>query len=30
VKCGTTGSPSQYTRVAKVRDWIATYVPGVR
>jgi TPR repeat protein len=30
VKCGTTGSPSRHTRIAKVRDWIATYVPGVR
>lgn len=31
-KCGTTKSnrPSQYTRVAKVRDWIATYVPGIK
>lgn len=28
VKCGTTGEPSQYTRVAKVRDWIAAYVPA--
>lgn len=32
LKCGTTASkrPSQYTRVAKVRDWIASYVPGIR
>lgn len=22
-KCGTTGKPSQYTRIAKVREWIA-------
>jgi TPR repeat protein len=31
-KCGTTKSnrPSQYTRVAKVLDWIATYVPGIK
>ncbi len=29
-KCGTTGRLSQYTRVAKVRDWIATYVPSIR
>ena len=25
-KCGTTGKPSRYTRVAKVSDWIASYV----
>ena len=31
-KCGTTieNRPSQYTRVAKVRDWIAAYVPGIK
>jgi TPR repeat protein len=31
-KCGTgpTKRPSQYTRVARVRDWIAAHVPGVR
>jgi len=29
-KCGTTGRLSQYTRVAKARDWIASYVPAIR
>jgi TPR repeat protein len=29
-KCGTTGKPSQYTRVAKVKNWIASHVPGMR
>ena len=29
-KCGTTGRASQYTRVAKVKSWIAEYVPGIR
>lgn len=28
--CGETGLPSQYTRVAKVRDWIEKYVEDVR
>jgi secreted trypsin-like serine protease len=30
--CGTgpTKRPSQYTRVATVRDWIARHVPGAR
>jgi TPR repeat protein len=29
-KCGTTGLPSQYTRVAKVRGWIDSHVAGAR
>ena len=27
-KCGTTGQPSRYTRVAKVRDWFSQYLPA--
>ncbi len=32
LKCGTTATKraSQYTRVAKVKDWIASYVPAIR
>ncbi|WP_379549972.1 trypsin-like serine protease [Qipengyuania sp. DGS5-3] len=29
-KCGSTGLPSQYTRVAKAKSWIASYVRGIR
>lgn len=29
-KCGATGRPSQYTRIAAVKNWIASYVPGIR
>ncbi|MGY6552535.1 MAG: trypsin-like serine protease [Erythrobacter sp.] len=29
-KCGTTGRPSQYTRIAAVKSWIASYVPEIR
>ncbi len=29
-KCGTTGLPSQYTRVAKVKGWIEQYVRPAR
>jgi secreted trypsin-like serine protease len=29
-KCGATGRPSQYTRIAAVKDWIASYVPAIR
>jgi TPR repeat protein len=29
-KCGETNRVSQYTRVAKVRDWIVQNVPGMR
>ncbi len=29
-KCGATGRPSQYTRVAKVKSWIARYVSSAR
>jgi len=29
-KCGATGRPSQYTRIAAVKDWIASYVLGIR
>lgn len=29
-KCGTEGNASKYTRVAKVRDWIASYVPELK
>lgn len=27
-KCGSTGVPSRYTRIAKVRDWIDDVVGG--
>lgn len=27
VKCGTTGKPGRYPRIAKVREWIASHVP---
>lgn len=29
-KCGATGRPSQYTRIAAVKSWIASYVQGIR
>jgi secreted trypsin-like serine protease len=29
-KCGTTGRLSQYTRVAKVRDWIERTMKAAR
>jgi len=29
-KCGATGRPSQYTRVAKAKSWIAQYVSAIQ
>lgn len=29
-KCGSTGRPSQYTRVAKAKSWIAQYVNAIQ
>lgn len=29
-KCGATGRPSQYTRIAAIRSWIVSYVQDIR